>query len=146
MINWTWILQDFSLQLGESDAILRQPIRLHTCRRSQLHHQNSDLHFLATHVSQTLGWLHEKDPSVILCQVPGCPLTDFPLTMEGVEAFLLHSDKELHNISAYCRKCAMPEFLIVSSDNNACCTVHICTKDFKPLVKVIPDEPLVIPS
>lgn len=110
-------------------------IRLHSCKRSLLRYQNSDLHLLSKQISTLLCWTDTPHQSVILCDV--CDENFFQTSL-GLFEFLKHSNQTAHNVipSSNCRKCTMPEFKLTCT-NSECCIAHFCTKDSKSILKEI---------
>lgn len=111
-------------------------IRLHTCKKSLLRYQNSDLHLLSIQIFQILCWTDApQHQSVIFCDV--CDLF-FPQTSFGLFDFLNHSNLTTHNFvpSSNCQKCVMPEVKLMGS-NLECCIIHFCTKDCKSVLKEV---------
>ena len=103
-------------------------VRLHSCRRSLLKHQNTDLFLLSANIASQLSW--DSLTCSMLCD--DCDFT-FPQTSNGVYSFLNHSNTLSHNKISNCRKCSMPEFR-VKTNTNISYAVHYCTKEFKSVL------------
>jgi hypothetical protein len=109
-------------------------VRLHTCKRSHLRYQNSDLHLLSIQISKILCWNEKtQHQSVIFCDTCNELFSQTPL---GLFEFLVHSNLTAHNVipSSHCKKCTMPEFKLTGS-NLECCIAHFCTKDSNSILK-----------
>lgn len=108
-------------------------VRLHSCKKSHIRYQNSDLYLLSTQIAALLCWTDTTHQPVILCDA--CE-ESFSQTSKGLYEFLKHSNQTTHNVVPYssCKKCTMPEFKLTCS-NSECCITHFCTKDNKSILK-----------
>ena len=107
--------------------------RLHTCKRSVISHQNSDLRVLSSLVSSKLCFSELTD-YVIPCD--SCNLS-FPQTQSGFNEFLIHSNTALHNHMCSCRKCTLPQFVFQYETRNGVAKrmVHLCSTDAKFMLR-----------
>lgn len=132
-----WHCGELCLKCNDSITVYTQmyplkTVRLHTCRRLFLKHQNTDLFLLSSDVTSQLCLVGDS-PSAILCD--GCDQT-FPQISKGVYSFLTHSNTVSHNKISNCRKCSMPEFKLITNSSHL--TMHFCTKDSKSVIAKIP--------
>ena len=94
--------------------------RIHSCRKENLRHQNSDLHVLSLYLTSKLGFVNEDDSNLhcILCP------KEFSETQEGIYKYLKHCHKYLHSLAADCRKCSLPQFRLETHNKKV--TGHVC--------------------
>ena len=107
----------------------KQTIRLHTCKRLLLRHQNNDLCVLSQFVSSVLNFF---EPTNFMIPCNSCELA-FPQTNEGLNQFLIHSNVTFHNCTYNCRGCTLPQFKVGYDTKNGSTerTTHFCIRDGK---------------
>ena len=108
-------------------------VRLHSCKRSNLRHQNSDLCILSYYLTtklelNTTAEDRETVSSSIFCMCQ----KSFARTQEGVFKYLRHSNRRLHTTLPNCNKCTLPEFQM--NLDSAQISTHFCGKVGRPLL------------
>jgi hypothetical protein len=100
----------------------RHTVRLHSCSRNFLKHQNTDMKVLAQDLFRKLD-LTEDDETSVFCQL--CPKS-FQHTPDGFYKFLKHSNRHMHTTVPNCKKCTLPEFKLVLYNSHV--ITHFCPK------------------
>ena len=108
-------------------------LRLHTCNRSLLRHQNTDLHVLGLFVSSKLDFIKPTN-RILFCN--SCQII-FPQTNEGFNEFLIHSNTTFHNCLYSCRRCTLPQFKVAYEMRSGVAQkiAHFCIKDAKCILE-----------
>ena len=135
-----WHCGEICLKCNDSITVYTQmyplkTVRLHSCRRALLKHQNTDLFLLSANIANQMAWVGDSlTHFMILCDE--CDLK-FPQSSKGLYLFLTHSNTHSHNKISSCRKCSMHEFK-VNTNTSLSYAVHYCTKEFKSVLANIP--------
>ena len=103
--------------------------RIHSCNKSDVCHNHSDLHFHSQFLFTKLnssGLI--PDYTVIGCDLQSCKAS-FDFSANGIFKYLKHVNRYKHTTVPDCRKCALPEFQLSVGGGKT--ISHFCVKTGK---------------
>lgn len=106
-----------------------QPVRIHTCDKSSIRHNLSDLSFHSQFLfSKLYSTCEIPNSTVIGCDFCSCQAS-FEFSVNGILKYLKHVNKYRHTTVPHCKKCLLPEFQVTVGGKRV--ISHHCTKSGK---------------